>query len=103
MSRQLQYIGKITHSLSSNDHIKIKKQQAQKKDVEYLKKQPKILHARKNVLSMQNNLTSTFSGTGYTALNNDITGNTYIDPNNKTIADPCNKSLQFKNINNLTY
>ena len=101
MSRQLQYIGKITHSLNSNDHIKIKKQQAQKKDVEYLKKQPKILHARKNVLSMQNNLTSTFSGTGYTSATL-VGNNTYIDPNNKTIANPCNKSLQFK-INNLTY
>ena len=106
MSRQLHYIGKKDHSLDSNEHINTKKQQAQRKDIEYLKKQPKVLHTRKNVLSMKNNLNSTFSGNGYTATSTVGTGpntNTYIDPNNKTIADSCNKSLQFKNINNLTY
>tara|TARA_B100001057_G_scaffold500940_1_gene619003 strand:- start:2896 stop:3204 length:309 start_codon:yes stop_codon:yes gene_type:complete len=102
MSRQLIYIGKKDHGLDSNEHIKTKKQKAQKKDINYLKKQPVVLHTRKNVLSMQNNLTSTFSGSGYTS-STTIGSNTYIDPNNKTIADSCNKSLQFKNINNLTY
>ena len=29
--------------------------------------------------------------------------NIFIDPSNNTIADLCNKSLQFKNINNLSY
>lgn len=102
MSRQLHYIGKKDHGLNSNEHINTKKQQAQRKDIEYLKKQPKVLHTRKNILSMKNNLNSTFSGTGYTA-STTVGINTYIDPNNKTIADSCNKSLQFKNINNLTY
>ena len=102
MSRQLHYIGKKVHSLNFNEHINVKKQQAQRKDIEYLKKQPKVLHTRKNVLSMKNNLNSTFSGTGYTATST-VGTNTYIDPNNKTIANSCNKSLQFKNINNLTY
>ena len=56
MSRQLHYIGKKVHSLNSNEHINVKKQQAQRKDIDYLKKQPKVLHTRKNVLSMENNL-----------------------------------------------
>ena len=102
MSRQMHYIGKKDHTLSSNEYIKIKKQQAQKKDINYLKKQPVVLHTRKNVLSMQNNLTSTFSGTGYTTTKT-VGTNIFIDPSNNTIADPCNKSLQFKNINNLSY
>ena len=102
MSRQLHYIGKKVHVLNSSEHINTKKQLAQKKDIKYLKKQPKVLHTKKNVLSMKNNLNSTFSGSGYTAIT--IVGNnTYIDPNNKTTANSCNKSLHFKNINNLTY
>ena len=47
MSRQLIYIGKKDHGLDSNEHIKTKKQKAQKKDINYLKKQPVVLHTRK--------------------------------------------------------